>query len=217
MQTAVKARVAVDLPEPFDQVKTGGGGRFLIFYLKNAKKLVIFDVFQARIVHEIEAPDDVRYAAGRDKLLVVLPGQKIIQRYDLRTFEREKIAPVPGGGTVLTALMGSDSQGPLALWCGGNLILMDVDRLEPLAVEGNNFNRTKQWGFGLDVSADGQTFTGWNPSLWPAAFAVMHLADGKARNGSASLGQFRGMGRAQRRRPSDLSVLQPSLHRRLLC
>ncbi len=67
---------------------------------------------------------------------------------------------------------------------------MDVDRLEPLAVEGNNFNRTKQWGFGLDVSADGQTFTGWNPSLWPAAFAVMHLADGKARNGSASLGQF---------------------------
>ena len=49
-----------DLPEAFEQVKTGGGGRFLIFYLKNAKKLAIFDVFQARIVHEIEVADDVR-------------------------------------------------------------------------------------------------------------------------------------------------------------
>ena len=71
VQTAVKERVAVDLPEPFDQVKTGGGGRFLIFYLKNAKKLAIFDVFQARIVHEIEVAGRralrrrPRQAAGR--------------------------------------------------------------------------------------------------------------------------------------------------------
>ena len=190
VETAVKERVAVDLPEPFEQVKTGGGGRFLIFYLKNAKKLAILDVFQARIVHEIEAADDVRYAAGRDKLLVVSPGQKIVQRYDLRTFEREKTVPVPGGGTVLTALMGSDSQGPLALWCGGKLILMDVDRMEAVEVPGNSFTGSKQWGFGLQVSADGQTFTGWNPSLWPANFAVMRLANGKATTGAASLGPF---------------------------
>ena len=49
VETAVKERVAVDLPEPFEQVKTGGAGRFLIFYLKNAKKLAIFDVYQARM------------------------------------------------------------------------------------------------------------------------------------------------------------------------
>ena len=183
-------RTAVDLPEAFEQVKTGGGGRFLLFYFKSAKKLAIFDVFQARIVHEIDVADDVRYAAGRDKLLVASPGQKIIQRYDLQTFEREKTVPVPGGGTVITALMGSDSQGPLALWCGGNLILMDVDRMEPLTVEGNNFSSSTRWGFGLHVSADGQTFTGWNPSLWPANFAVMRLAAGKATTASASLGSF---------------------------
>ena len=190
VETAVKERVAVDLPEAFDQVKTGGGGRFLILYLKNAKKLAIFDVFQARIVHEIEVADDVRYAAGRDKLLVVSPGQKIVQRYDLHTFEREKSVPVPDGGTVITALMGSDSPGPLALWCGRDLILMDVDRMEAVHVPGNNFNSSTQWGFGLRVSADGQNFTGWNPSLWPANFAAMHLAGGKATAAAASLGSF---------------------------
>jgi mono/diheme cytochrome c family protein len=192
-EVAVKERVAVDLPEAFEQLRVGGGGQFLIFHFKKAGKLAIFDVFQARVVHEIEVPDGVRYAAGRDKLLVVLPGQKLVQRYDLHTFEREKVAPVPGGGTVLTALMGSDSPGPLALWCGGPLLLMDVGRMEPLEVEGNSFSGSAQWGFGLRVSADGQTFVGWNPSLTPARFAVMRLAGKKAVSSSADLGSFFGM------------------------
>ena len=38
--------------------------------------------------------------------------------------------------------------------------------------------------------ADGQIFTGWNPSLWPANFAAMHLAAGKAKTKSAALGSF---------------------------
>ena len=37
-------------------MRTGGGGRFLIFYLKKAKKLAIFDIQQAKIVHEIDIP-----------------------------------------------------------------------------------------------------------------------------------------------------------------
>ena len=61
----------------------------------------------------------VRFAAGRDKLMVVLPGEKVIQRYDLRTFQREKAVPVPEGLIVAQAKMGYDSQGPLALWGGG--------------------------------------------------------------------------------------------------
>ncbi len=183
---AVKERVTVSLPEPFEQMAVGGGGQFLIFHFPKAKKLAIFDVFQGRVVHEIEAPDGVRYAAGRDKLLVVLPGEKLVQRYDLRSFEREASAPVPGG-TVLTALMGSDSHGPLALWCGGPLVFMDVGRMEPLEVEGNSFSASKQWGFGLRVSADGQTFAGWNPSAIPSRFAVMRLAGTKATTASADL------------------------------
>ncbi|MBV9122022.1 MAG: hypothetical protein JO112_01520, partial [Planctomycetes bacterium] len=62
-----KDRVEVKLAEPFAQVRTGGGGRYLIFHLKVAKKLAIFDVTQAKVVREIDVPaDDILYAAGLD-------------------------------------------------------------------------------------------------------------------------------------------------------
>jgi hypothetical protein len=179
--TVVKERTVVDLPEAFDEVKTGGGGRFLIFYLKKAKKLAVFDVFQARIIHQIDMPaEEVRYAAGRDKLLVVLPGEKIVQRWDLRTFEREKVAPVPGGVAVRVALMGYASQGPLALWSGGKVIFMDVGRMEPLEIEGPVLAGEEKLAFNLRVSADGQTFAGWFNDKWNSPFFVMHLDGRKA-------------------------------------
>jgi hypothetical protein len=177
----LKERTVVDLPEPFADVKTGGGGRFLIFYLKKAKKLAIFDVLQAKIVHEIDIPaDDVRFAAGRDKLLVVLPGEKVIQRYDLRTFQREKTAPVPGGGSVQIALMGYNSQGPLALWSGDAVELLDVDKMEPMETEGGGLEGRAQYGFTLRVSPNGQVFVAWHNGLYPSSFAVMRLAGRKA-------------------------------------
>jgi hypothetical protein len=177
LPSALKERTVFDLPEPFADVKTGGGGRFLIFHLKKAKKLAIFDVLQAKIVQEIELPaEDVRFAAGRDKLLVVLPGEKVVQRFDLRTFQREKTVPVPGGGTVLTALMGYDSQGPLGLWAGDQLILMDVERMEPIELKGPVLAGKAQPWFNLRVSADGQTFVGWHSPPMPSPFFVMRLA-----------------------------------------
>jgi mono/diheme cytochrome c family protein len=161
--SSVKERVVVDLPEPFEQVRSGGGGRFLIFHLKKARKLAIFDVLQAKIVREIDLPDDdVRFAAGRDKLLIVLPGQKLIQRWSLQTFAREKTVPVPDDRPVRIARMGSDAPGPLGLWTGGKIILLDVEKMAPLDVEGRVIEVDDRWGSAaLQVSADGQTFLGW--------------------------------------------------------
>jgi mono/diheme cytochrome c family protein len=181
LATTVKERTVVDLPEPFADVKTGGGGRFFIFYLKKAKKLAIFDVLQAKIVYEIDIPaDDVRFAAGRDKLLVVLPGEKVVQRYDLRTFQREKTAPVPGGGSVQIALMGYNSQGPLALWSGDAVELLDVDKMEPMEIEGGGIGGRAQYGFTLRVSPDGQVFVAWHNGIYPSSFAIMRLNGRKA-------------------------------------
>src|SRR5262249_50205088 len=89
-----ESKVEVRFPESFAQVRTGGGGRYLVFHLKKAKKLAIFDVTAVKVVKEIELPtEDVVYGCGRDKLMIVLAGQKLIRRYSLRTFEREKTAP----------------------------------------------------------------------------------------------------------------------------
>jgi len=48
-----------------------------------------------------------------DKLIVVLPGQKLIQRYNLKTFEREATLPLAPQGEVTGIAMGSASSGPL--------------------------------------------------------------------------------------------------------
>ncbi|HEY7423356.1 MAG TPA: protein kinase [Gemmataceae bacterium] len=176
-----KSKVEVPLSEPFAQVRTGGGGRYLVFHLKKAKKLAIFDVTAVKVVKEIELPtEDIVYACGRDKLMIVLPGQRIIWRWSLRTFQREKTAPVPDDRPVLKAAMGSHSHGPLLLWTGGKVVFFDVERMEPFSVEGEVLNGGIQWGLELRASADGQTFIGWTPGLSPMQYSVMRLAEHKA-------------------------------------
>src|SRR6185437_11333418 len=123
------------LSEPFAQVRTGGGGRYLVFHLKKAKKLAIFDVSQAKIAREIDAPsDDVLFAAGRDKLMIVVPGQRLLQRVDLHTGKREKTVPISDTRPIRMAAMGCNSNGPLMLWSAGKVQLWDVARMAPLAV-----------------------------------------------------------------------------------
>jgi hypothetical protein len=175
----VNARTEVMLPEPFAQVRTGGGGRYLIFYLKKARKLAVFDVTEVRVVHDIDLPaEEVVYAAGLEKLMVVLPGQRLIQRWDLRTFQREKLAEVPDDRPVRLALMGCNSRGPLLLWGGGNILLWDVERMQPIAVNGKVLSGDPQWWFTARVSADGQAFVGWHGGISGQRYALMRL-DGR--------------------------------------
>ena len=124
----------------------------------------------------MDAPaDDMLYACGLDTLMIVLPGQKLIQRWSLRTFQREKTAPVPGDQPVLTALMGGSSRGPLVLWAGANVMLYDVDRMEEIQPEGKVLSGGKTWGFELRASADGRAFIGWTPGLSPSGYVLMRL------------------------------------------
>jgi serine/threonine-protein kinase len=175
------SQVEVALSEPFAQVCTGGGGRYLVFHLKKAQKLAIFDVAAVKVVKVIDLPPgDVVYACGREKLMLVLPGQGIIQRYDLRTFERETMAHVPDERPVLRAVMGCNSPGPLVLWTGGKVVFFDIERMERQAVEGALLSGETQFGLELRVSADGQTFVGWTPGIHPMQYSVMRLNGRKA-------------------------------------
>jgi hypothetical protein len=154
-------KVEVKLPEPFAQVRTGGAGRYLIFHFPGAKKLAVLDVSQAKVVHEIEVPNDVRYAAGLDKLMVVVPGQRLLQRWDLRTFRREKTVPVPEG--VLSAQMGSGGRGPLLLFIGGRFVGWDVERMEPADMDTGGLGGFVGYGPLARISADGQAVVVWQP------------------------------------------------------
>jgi hypothetical protein len=169
----VKQRTPFDLPEPFEDVKTGAGGRLLIFKLK--KQFAVFDVCTGQLRYADLPADDVRFAAGRHKLLVVLQGQRLIQRWDLRTLQVEKVGPVPDKVNVETALMGCDSAGPLALWAGGQVILVDVEQLKPLTVEGLDLQANLAQGYEMRASADGRTFVGWVSKHSPSKFTLLRL------------------------------------------
>ncbi|HEV3261470.1 MAG TPA: serine/threonine-protein kinase [Gemmataceae bacterium] len=169
-------RTELRLPEPFAHVRTGGGGRYLIFHLKKLKKLFIFDLAKARVVKVVDIPaEDFLYAAGLDKLMVMLPGDKVLQRWDLHTFKREKTVPIPDELPVRIALMGCSSRGPLLLWSNKYVSLWDVERMEPIAVRGKLLLGDLSYGFNVRVSADGQAFMAWHGGISGQQYALMRL------------------------------------------
>jgi hypothetical protein len=169
-------RAEFKLSEPFAQVRTGGAGRYLIFHLPKGRKLAIFDVSQLKVVHEIDLPaDQVLYAAGLDKLLIVLPSQRLLQRWSLTTFQREKTVPIAGDEGVRGAFMGCSSHGPLLLFMGKLLRPWDVEQLEPIKGDTKGLGGDPGYDFQTRVSADGQTVTIWHGAIGPNQYALIHL------------------------------------------
>jgi hypothetical protein len=78
----------LDLPEAIRLGVVGGGGRFLILHLPNARKLALFDVNEAKIVHHFPVEDGIKFAASADKLIVVTPSN-ILMCWNLFTRVRE--------------------------------------------------------------------------------------------------------------------------------
>jgi hypothetical protein len=191
----VQSKLEVELSETFTQVRTGGGGRYLVFHLKNAGQLAIFDVAGARVVHTIDVgAEDVRFAAGLEMLLIVLPGQRLVHRYSLKTFHREKTAPLGLNDPVRIAVMGSNSDGPLALWARGDIVLWDVERMHPLPVKGKVLSGDPGHGFELRVSADGRALVGWTTGISGQHFSLMHW-DGRTATLTATPDTFSFNGR----------------------
>src|SRR5262249_26760577 len=114
-------KVVRDLPSTIGDVAVGGGGRFLVLTLPQVRKIAIFDVNQAKVATYLPiAEDNVKIAAGMDKLMAALPTSNILQRWNLLTGEREVSAPLPLAGTLTGVCMGSASNGPLLIQTKGN-------------------------------------------------------------------------------------------------
>jgi hypothetical protein len=106
----------VKLPGTFTDIVPAAGGRYLILHLAQLRQLAVFDVSEAKVVKYLPvASDDITYTAGADKLVVLLRDKKILQRWNLATFERELTVQCPTTERVPGIVMGSNSHGPLLL------------------------------------------------------------------------------------------------------
>ena len=157
-------RVTVNLPAPVQNVCIGGGGRYLILHLPQQHKLAVFDCNRAKIVKYLpSAEDTIFFTAGLDKLFVALPGKRVIQRWDLKTFARE--AEVPVNMSIKGLAMGSATREPLVLQ---NEKQDDLVFLDPVTLKQSDYSISEgqsNWRNGrldaeLRVSANGDVITG---------------------------------------------------------
>lgn len=128
--------VTKTFPDTIDNVVLGGGGRFLILHLPKQRQLAVFDVNKAEVVKYLPvASDKVMIAAGMTKLILVFPDSKIVQRWDLLTFERERTATVAINDAIAGIGMGYGSAGPLLIQTmrepfTGDGFFLDIDTLQ---------------------------------------------------------------------------------------
>jgi S1-C subfamily serine protease len=175
------------LPAPVSDLCVGGGGRYLILHMPRVRALAVFDVSQARIVQTIPGADeDIRFAAGMDKLIVLHPSKKVLQRWSLTGRQREALVPLPFKmDRVLCVAMGCASDGPL--FVGGpvddpkdlskpRVALLDVQTLKPLPL-----TKVERHGIGFGeptpvrASANGRVFTTWRQGGSPQGIQVFAL------------------------------------------
>src|SRR5262249_26951558 len=105
------APVVRSLAGTISDVAVGGGGRFLLLTLKDVRKLAIFDVNAADVVKTINLPSANALVAGAArKVLIVFPDERLIQRWDLTTLQRDGGSrPSPIKERITRLVSGSDS------------------------------------------------------------------------------------------------------------
>src|SRR5262249_10687549 len=182
-------QVVKTLPSTIADVAVGGGGRYLILHLPQERKLAVFDVNEAKVTGYVPlAGDNVKFTAGRDKLIVALGNENLIQRWNLATLQREVTAPLPVRDKLSLVVMGSASDGPLLVASAqgvsrSELFFMDVSTLKRLPIEktGNGHIHIME-GDGVRASADGRVFGIWRNYSSPAGIQTLVL-EGKETRG----------------------------------
>lgn len=162
-------RSEVRLPGSVADVCVGGGGRFLLIAMPQEKQVAVFDASQAKVVKYLAiAGDNPRIAAGMDKLFVADRSTGVIQRFSLRTFEKELTAPlpaIPGRGQVDALVTGSAAAGPILVGITekekgrGSAMFLDpvtLKEVTPDFGEGRRFPGLTPYL--ARASADGRTF-----------------------------------------------------------
>jgi hypothetical protein len=163
-----EAREEVPLGATVDDTAMGGGGRYWILHFAGKKKLAVFDVQLGKVAKEIPvAEEPVQFAAGATKLVIVYPNTKLVQIWNLSTFEKERSAPLPGSMTqdeIHQICMGSASDGPLFVYLPHEkrTLTMDLGSLDTTEVHWTQWAPNNAYGpLHMRASPDGRELVGW--------------------------------------------------------
>jgi hypothetical protein len=178
--TLAADRTTLKLPSPAGNVLFGGGGRYLILELRAARQLAIFDVTTAKISYLPMSSDNIRIAAGMDKLFVLLPDSKQIERWNLWTMKQEVATRLETTDSPYAMAIGYASSGPLLMLSAKGPSFYDIDTLKSIAVSVSNIGGWEGASLEVRASADGKTFTTFPRSPATPGIAVLTLKGGSA-------------------------------------
>ncbi len=167
------AIVTIPLPAPLDDLTVGGGGRYLILSLKSLRKLAVFDMNEARIVHFIPVDsDDYHFASGARLVILYREDHHVIERWSLDTFQRELTMAAPNWPALRDMKMGSASGGPVVIELqDGSIKWLNGITLTPyqpnLAGSPWGWGGSAELSFSYRLSPDGTVMTGWLEGIEP--------------------------------------------------
>jgi serine/threonine-protein kinase len=187
----------VTLPGAVADVAVGGGGRYLVFHLE--RSLAVFDVQEGKVVRQLPlAEEHAHFAAGATRLVVLYPGARLLQTWDLTRFAKERSAPFPGSmatGEIRQVCMGSASNGPLFVYLANEkrTLALNPATLETTEVHWRHWGPTNAYGpLHLRAAPDGDTLVGWSGGWAGAemAFFRQGVQHGSDDNIEFSMGLF---------------------------
>lgn len=193
------AKDEVDLGGEVAAVEAGGGGRYLVYHLKAAKKLALFDVQQGKVVKQLPVLEEpMFFAANARQLAVLYPVRKLLTLRDLDAPDTTKnlILPAPlSTSEIGHVCMGSASAGPLFCYLPGSksTVALDLAKGTVRPVQWAKWGPQNAYGpLSMRVSADGRNLLGRGGG-W-AGLAMARFDNGRqgpeANNFGFSLGLF---------------------------
>jgi len=189
-----EAKVVRKLPSSIGDVAVGGAGRYLILHLPKMSQLAVFDVSAAKVVGKIPLEDDsARFAAGLEDVVVVLPRAGTIERWGLKTLERDVVATLPVKGSIKGVAMGSASRGPLLVHASlvqqqgferSSFVLLNVQTMKPIS---GDLAMPPQVGINqnfvhLRASADGKVFGLWCTNQSPSGLTTLVMSGNEVKS-----------------------------------
>ena len=174
----------LEVPSKVADACLGKGGQYLLLYLKNARKIAVYDANEAKIIKHLSiAADDALMAASLDKLVVVSPRNNVIEIWSLDTLERERTETL-SVGVVKAIALGYASHGPLLIHSAAgtdalsqaSYAFYDLKTLQPLPIENVRANNTRYRDVvHLRASATGDVFGVWASGRSPQGMETMVL------------------------------------------
>ncbi|MCP5045989.1 MAG: serine protease, partial [bacterium] len=197
----LKEPKVIKAPGSITNCCAAGGGSYLVAFFKKLRKLGIFSFAEQKFITYISLQSsEILYSAGRSKIVVIDTARNLITRYSLLTGNRELTQQVPVTGTVLGAIMGRNSNGPLLVqWTsnsrssyGASFDLIDIDNMQKINFPFNRRNYSSyRDALRFRASSDGSTITFWSyKRSWGDMFCMLFYEDSVEikRNDSRSSG-----------------------------